>query len=124
MNIIEAYQDLTPEERYELCVSPLRRKVSEVAEATLEVVAWAHYTDLNNKGEEVELMSIKDAGGTVFVTNSATFARDFKDIIACGFKVPMPLYVRVGTSKNGRTFYGCGYVPEQVFGTPVDNVEG
>lgn len=79
-------------------------KMSAAAGCTISPKCWCMYTDTDNKGNPMDVITIMDGEGTVFATNSPTFARDFNDIVEVfGDELP-ELLILTGESKSGRTF--------------------
>lgn len=110
MRIIETSTTMTAVELYKMTKNPSILKMREIAGAVINVTAWCFYEDENQKGELQQILSIKDAGGEVYATNSPTFIRSFREIIeilnAAGETLDK-LEVIQGTSKNGRPFITC-----------------
>ena len=114
MEIIKKSSDeLTMKQMYDLTKSPEIQKVSDNDGALLQVDAWALYKDTDKDGNTREILSILDNEAGAIATNSATFTRDFMEIIEmcldCGAEV-QHVKISSGTSKAGRKFYTCVYV--------------
>lgn len=71
---------------------------------------WALYTDVNSKGDEVEILAVKDVSGNVFSTNSPTFKNEFLFIAALMNDEQYGIRVIKRESKAGRTFITCELV--------------
>ena len=71
---------------------------------------WALYTDINSKGDEVEILSIRDIAGNVFATNSRTFKDEFVYIENLMEGDQYDIRVIKRESKAGRTFITCELV--------------
>ena len=77
--------------------------------AKLEVAGFIEWEDINEEtGEPTELMSLLTTDGTVYVTQSDAFKRDFFDIVEI-FDHNFPITVEhgVGKSKAGREYHYC-----------------
>ena len=114
MEIIKKSSDkLTVKQMYDLTRSPEIQKVSDNDGALVQVDAWALYNDTDKDGNTREILSILDNEVGAVATNSATFIRDFMEIIEmcadCGVEVHH-VKISSGTSKAGRKFYTCVYV--------------
>lgn len=119
MNIIQKKlpENATAADMYHMLKSPEIRKLSEAAGRTIAIQAYVLYDDEKGTTEEGEviaqrILSIKDADGTVYATNSQTFVRDFEDMISMfsdfGDEVHA-VTVKEGRSRNGRSFLNCVY---------------
>ena len=71
---------------------------------------WALYTDINSKGNEVEILAVKDVAGNVFTTNSPTFKDEFAYIAELMSGEQYDIRVVKRESKAGRTFITCELV--------------
>lgn len=112
MNIIKTSKELTPQEIYQLTMSPEVQKMSDAESQIIEVGAWAVYEDENSKGELQTILAIKTPEGEIFATNSATFKEDFIKMneLFEGMGVTVnAIKVSSGTSKAGRKFITCVY---------------
>lgn len=114
MEIIKKSSDeLTMKQMYDLTKSPEIQKVSDNEGALIQVDAWALYNDTDKDGNTRAILSILDNEVGAVATNSATFIRDFTEIIEmcadCGVKVEH-VKISSGKSKAGRKFYTCVYV--------------
>lgn len=106
MTIIKRYpSDMNKETTYRLLKSPKIRRMSDFAGATLKINAWIHTEDLDNTtGELRPIIAIMDDTGEVMATNSATFVREFLDLIEIfGDSLPA-VEILQRRSKNGRNF--------------------
>lgn len=70
---------------------------------------WALYTDVS-KGNEVEILSVKDVDGNVFTTNSPTFKEEFAYIADLMSGEQYDIRVIKRESKAGRTYITCELV--------------
>lgn len=112
MNVVKRFpEDMDARTQYKLMKSPTVKKMSSAIDSVLEVSAWILYTDIDNRtGEEHEILTIMTNDGEMFGTVSATFRREFADIVAFfGNDVGM-IQVIGGKSKAGRDFITCSVV--------------
>jgi len=112
MNILTKSRELTPKEVYLLTMSPETQKMSDAEGSIIEIDASITYSDINSKGEEQTLLTIKTPEGETFSTNSPTFIEDFRKMNelfqGMGEKVNA-IKVSSGMSKNDRKFITCVY---------------
>lgn len=71
------------------------------------VSAWLVYTDVNSKGEDVEILSVLTESGLVLAAQSKTFKESFFDIVDIVGDRPFSIRVLSGTSKSGRRYMDC-----------------
>ena len=110
MEILVTNKELTKQELYFLTKAQDTQKMTEAADQTLELTAWAIYKDHNADGEEVELFAMRTAEGESYATNSQTFISAFRDILDIFPPEEVTkLKVFSGTSKNNRTYITCAY---------------
>lgn len=110
MEILKANKDLSKKEIYFLTKAQDTIKMTEAADTTVDLVAWALYKDHNSDGEEVELFSMRTDQGETFATNSPTFIAAFRDILDVFEPEEITrLKIMTGTSKNNRTYITCAY---------------
>lgn len=114
MEIIKtSNENLTMKQIYDLTKSPEIQKVSDNDGALIQVDEWALYKDIDRDGNTHDILSILDNEVGAVATNSATFTRDFMEIVdMCQSFGAKPRHVKItsGRSKAGRTFYSCVYV--------------
>ena len=111
MEFIVTNKELTKEEKYFLTKAQDVQKMTEAVDQTLDLVAWAIYTDVDKDGKEVELFSMLTEDGDKFATNSSTFIGAFREILDIFEPEEVKrLKVLNGVSKNNRTFVTCAYV--------------
>ncbi len=111
MEILISNKDLTKEEKYFLTKAQDVQKMTEAVDQTLDLKAWAIYTDHNSDGEEVELFAMLTEDGDKFATNSTTFIAAFREILDIFEPEEVKrLKVMSGVSKNNRTYVTCAYV--------------
>lgn len=109
MEIIKMFpEDLNKREQFKLMKSPSVNRMQDAEGSVLEVAAWIDYTDADPRtGEIREVLTIKTVDGEMFGTISATFLKEFKEIVDYfGDDVGM-IRVITGQSKAGRTFVTC-----------------
>lgn len=110
MEILKANKELDKKEIYFLTKAQDTQKMTEAADQTLDLVAWALYKDHNADGEEVELFSMRTVEGETYATNSPTFISAFRDILDVFDPEEVnKIKVMTGTSKNNRTYITCAY---------------
>lgn len=111
MEFIATNKELSKEEKYFLTKAQDVQKMTEAVDQTLDLAAWAIYTDTNADGEEVELFAMLTEDGDKFATNSSTFIGAFREILDIFEPSEVKrLKVMSGTSKNNRTYVTCAYV--------------
>ena len=71
------------------------------------VSAWLIYTDVNSRGEDVEILSVLTESGLVLAAQSKTFKESFFDIDDIVGDRPFSIRVLSGTSKSGRRYMDC-----------------
>lgn len=71
------------------------------------VSAFVLYKDVNNKGEDVEILSVLTESGLVLAAQSKTFKESFFDIVDIVEERPFSIRVLSGTSKSGRRYMDC-----------------
>lgn len=71
------------------------------------VSAWLIYTDVNSRGEDVEILSVLTESGLVLAAQSKTFKESFFDIVDIVGDRPFSIRVLSGTSKSGRRYMDC-----------------
>lgn len=82
--------------------------VSEIPDmVNIEVTGeYLEYRDTNAKGEEVEVLSFKEKGGSILSTISNTFKREFMAIMDLGLK-DIVIAKKTGKTKSNRDFITC-----------------
>lgn len=110
MNVIKSSENLSKSDIFRMIKNPDVRKIKEVGGETFSLKGYVHYTDINSKGDEVELLAISCEEGN-FATNSKTFIDQFIEMVNYFNEEGVKHFTVVEqTSKNGRTFYQCAYV--------------
>lgn len=116
INVIRTSKDLNKTQQYFLTLAPNVQKMSDKAGEIIKVDAWCVYEDVstNKNGEEKTstVLSIKTPDNNVYGTNSMTFIKSFTDMIDFFEGEVNYILVDSGTSKNGREFIQCVYVPD------------
>lgn len=109
MNVVAKFPaDMDTRTQYKLMHSPEVKKMSEAVDSILEVKAWLAYTDTDSKtGEEREILALQTVDGELFGTVSATFRREFADIVKFFGDDVGAIKVIGGKSKAGRNFITC-----------------
>lgn len=110
LNIVSKSKELSKVEVYEMTMSPEILPLNKLPDDTeLKPSLWAEFDkedELN--GESIRLLSIADAiSGNVYITQSATFIKDFKDICDLMDDEEYTVLKRTGESKAGRAFIYC-----------------
>ena len=116
INVIRTSKDLNKTQQYFLTLAPNVQKMSDKAGEIIKVEAWCCYEDVSTtkNGEEKTstVLSIKTPDNSVYGTNSMTFIKSFTDMIDFFDGDVNYILVDSGTSKNGREFIQCVYVPD------------
>lgn len=114
MKIVAKSSELTIKDVYTMTKSPSIRRARDCQGARVGVAAWLLYdderTDNNGEVKSTRVLSIMDKDGDCMATNSSTFIRSFFECVAMCDEYGVPLseiFVREGTSKNGRTYIDC-----------------
>lgn len=109
MNVVATFPtDMDARTQYKLMKSPSVKKMADAEGSILEVAAWIAYTDIDSKtGEEHEVLTIQTVDGELFGTISATFRREFSDIVKYFGDDVGAIKVVGGKSKAGRNFITC-----------------
>lgn len=108
MTITKISKELNKKEQYKMTKDAGIKKMKDYVGSSIDVYAFCIYTDFNSKdNKEVEVLSVMDADGSVYATNSATFKKDFLDIADLMEGEDFSIGVTSGTSKKGREFITC-----------------
>ncbi len=83
------------------------KKMSEYEGKELTVKGYALYKDTDKDGQERTVLSIIDADGICYATNSATFQKDFDAMVTIFGEDLESINVVGGTSKANRHFITC-----------------
>ena len=78
---------------------------------SVPVAKWALYTDLkegrDGTTKEQQVLSIVDTAGVKYSTVSATFIREFLDIVDIMGEDAFAVIIRHGQTKSGKSFVTC-----------------
>ena len=111
MNIIRKTADLTPTDLYAMTKGNEVLRMADAKGEVLEVAKFVLYEDTNNDGEIMEVLAMETADGTRYATNSKTFIRNFKDIVAiyddANAALPLKYKVGSGRSRSNREYLTC-----------------
>ena len=98
---------------YNMTKGTNRKPLKEFDGDVMELENYIIYTDVNQEGEVITCVALREPDGTIWVTNGTTFLRDFQLIVAitqeCGESLDAIRIVE-GTSKKGRTYRTCEMV--------------
>lgn len=103
-------KELTKKEIYQMTMSPKIQKISDNKGVVIDVAAYCFYSDVKNDGKTVDILSVMDADGSIYATNSPTFRDDFEKICEIMDGEDFSIEVISGTSKAGREFVTCALV--------------
>lgn len=103
-------KELTKKEVYQMTMSPKIQKISDNKGVVIDVAAYCFYSDEKADGKTVDILSVMDADGSIYATNSPTFRDDFERICAIMDGEDFSIEVISGTSKAGREFVTCALV--------------
>lgn len=116
INVIRTSKDLNKTQQYFLTLAPNVKKMSDKAGELIKVDAWCVYEDVstskNGETKTSTVLSIKTPDNNVYGTNSMTFIKSFTDMVDFFEGEVNYILVDSGTSKNGREFIQCVYVPD------------
>ena len=111
MNIIRKTEKLTPSDLYSMTKGNDVRKMADAKGETLNVAKFVLYEDMNMDGEAMEVLAVETVEGVRYATNSRTFIRNFKDIVAiyddAQEAIPQKFLVGSGKSKSNREYLTC-----------------
>ena len=114
MNIIRKTETLTPADLYSMTKGNDVGKMSDAKGETLEVAKFVLYEDSDKNGEIMDVLAFETVDGVCYATNSKTFIRNFKDIVAifdeAGEELPTKFHVGFGLSKSNREYLTCNLV--------------
>ena len=116
IKVLRTNEGLTKTQQYFLTLAPNVKKMTEKAGEVVSIDAYCLYEDISetkNGDEKVTtILAIKTPDNNVYGTNSATFIKSFTDMIDFFEGEVKYCLVDAGTSKNGREFIQCVFVPE------------
>lgn len=108
MTITKISKELNKKELYKMTMDAGIKKMKDYVGSSIDVYAYCIFTDFNSKdNKEVEVLSVMDTDGSVFVTNSVAFKKDFLNIVTLMDGEDFSVGVTSGTSKAGREFVTC-----------------
>lgn len=108
MTITKISKELNHKELYKMTMDAGINKMKDYVGSSIDVYAYCIYTEFNSKdNKEVEILSVMDTDGSVFATNSATFKKDFLNIVTLMEGEDFSVGIISGTSKTGREFITC-----------------
>lgn len=111
MKIIETSKELNKAEIYMLTKSPVIKTVKECEGEVVKVSVWCRYTDINQRGNETELLAFMSEDNKIYATNSQTFMKSFQDVVDIFGEDMPPITILKGVSKNNKEFVNCAYIP-------------
>lgn len=103
-------KELTKKEVYQMTMSPKIQKISDNKGVVIDVAVYCFYSDEKADGKRVDILSVMDADGSIYATNSPTFRDDFERICEIMDGEDFSIEVISGTSKAGREFVTCALV--------------
>lgn len=107
MNIIEQSREFDKVEMYLMTLGNQSISVKDISDGTeLDIDGWILYT-MEKNGDNIELLSILTTDKKVYVTQSSTFKRSFRDISIVMEGDPYSVVKISGSSKAGRPFVDC-----------------
>lgn len=107
MEVIKQYPaEMSKREAFSLMTTDRTQKMMDLEGAVINPEAWILYTEANQDGEVVEVLSIRSEG-TVYGTISPTFIRRFKQMVDYLGDEVGEIIICSGTSKNGRKYLTC-----------------
>ena len=111
MNIIRKTEKLTPADLYSMTKGNDVRRMADAKGEVLDVAKFVLYEDENAGGEIIEVLAVETTDRTRYATNSRTFIRNFKDIMAiyddAQAALPTRYVVGSGRSKGNREYLTC-----------------
>lgn len=110
LNIVSKSKELSKVDLYEMTMSPEILPLNKLPDGTqITPLAWVEFDKEDEvSGEIIRLFSIKDTiSGSTYVTQSATFIRDYKAICELMEGEGFSVVKKTGESKSGRGFIYC-----------------
>lgn len=106
--MISASKELTKKEAYLMVHNQATKKLKDTVGMVFGVDMWALIKNVDDEtGSESTILTLKTSDGDFYATNSATFIKEFNNIVEI-FGAELPdIEVLSGTSKNGRDFISC-----------------
>lgn len=109
MKVLASRAGIDNRQQYKL-YKPLNPvSVKDVADGTvITVTMWMEYEDTNSDGETVTILSIyDDSAEKTYQTNSATFRREFADMVQILGDEGLQIVKKSGVTKADRPFVTC-----------------
>ena len=110
MKILACTPDLNMKQRYDLMRNPETERMSNHVGQSFDIETYMIREEEKGDSGEVVTITSFTSNGTVYATNSATFAREFLSMLAlaaeCGETLHR-LYITQGVSKKGREYVTC-----------------
>ena len=114
MNILNKSGELTMAQLYKLSKSPEIAKLATVKGEEIEIANYLVYEDESADGNVTTVASFETVQGELYASNSKTFVRDFRDILAmcveAGAPTPKKIKVLPKVGKSGREYLQCVYI--------------
>ena len=114
MNILSMSEPLNVAQLYKLSKSPEIAKLSTVKGEEIEIANYLVYEDESADGNVTTVASFKTVQGELYASNSKTFVRDLRDILAMcdepGAPMPKKIKVLPKVGKSGREYLQCVYI--------------
>ena len=112
MEIIKTNIDLSDKKAiYKLTKSSSEMVQNAPDGMSVPVVAWALYNDPKEAKDgttrDNQVLSYTDSAGVKYSTVSATFIREFLDIVDLMTGEPFAIIIKHGTTKGGKAFVTC-----------------
>lgn len=114
MTIIKSSKQLDAMAIYRMTKSPEIVTAKSLADGEIiTVVTWCLYSDVNTKGEPIDLLSLEDEKGQVYAVQSDTFKNSFDDCLEIMQQAGMPEDAKLsikkvtGIAKSGREYINC-----------------
>lgn len=111
MKIIRTSKELTKPEIYMLTMSPSIVSVKDIPDNTeIDVCTWCEYTVEDRNGVEIDLISVMDSENKVYTSQSATFKRNFFNLVDIFENEMFTIKKISGTNNAGRQYVTCDLV--------------
>ena len=108
VEIVNKSRDFSEVEIYLMTISPAIISMKDVSDGEkIKVDGYVIFNDINDKGEETEIMSIITPDKKVYCFQSATFKRSFMDIYNIMHGKEFCIVKTSGETKAGRPYINC-----------------
>lgn len=109
MEVIKKFpENMDARTQYKMMKSPDVKKMSDAVDSILEVKSWIQYEDVEEKTGEIKtILALETVDGEMFGTVSATFMKEFSDIVKFFGDDVGAIKVIGGKSKSGRNYITC-----------------